>query len=237
MWMTDVFNSFKQSFIDLSPSLLDGLTISVLVTFISVLAVIILGFVLCMMLLSKSKLLHAAAKVHIFCIRGTPFMVQLYIVFFGIPQLCTNLGFELRFSAFMASVITCSINGSAYMADVFRTSIEAVDHGQIEAAKSLNVSKFYIMSNVILPQALRTCISSIGNQLIITFKDTSICSAIALCDIVYMGKLYIGRTMRPFMTYIVISVFYIVVISLVSILIRYIEGRLSFGIKDSDKKC
>ena len=159
-------------------------------------------------------------------------MVQLYITFFGIPQLLGFAGIDFHFSAFTASVLTCSINGGAYMTEVFRGSILSVEKGQIEAAKSLGVSRFNTMKSVIMPQALRNSISSIGNQFIITFKDTSICSAIALMDIVYMGKLYIGRTLKPFVTYLVISVFYMFVIAIVSLAIKYIEERLRYENKN-----
>lgn len=225
-------NEFLNTFIELSPSLLKGLGVTVEVTFLSIIFVMLLGFISCLMQLSKSSVLRTISKIYVFCIRGTPFIVQLYITFFGIPQMLGYFGFDFHFSAFAASVLTCSFNGGAYMTEVFRGSILSVESGQIEAAKSLGVSRFHTMKSVIMPQALRNSISSIGNQFVITFKDTSICSAIALMDIVYMGKLYIGRTLKPFVTYLVISVFYILVISAVSLLIKYIEGKLRYESKN-----
>ncbi len=228
----ELFEYFRTTFIELYPSLLQGLKVTVEVTFISIIFVMLIGFISCMMELSHFRVLRALSKLYVFCIRGTPFMVQLYITFFGIPQLLGFAGIDFHFSAFTASVLTCSINGGAYMTEVFRGSILSVEKGQIEAAKSLGVSRFNTMKSVIMPQALRNSISSIGNQFIITFKDTSICSAIALMDIVYMGKLYIGRTLKPFVTYLVISVFYMFVIAIVSLAIKYIEERLRYENKN-----
>lgn len=228
----ELFEYFRTTFIELYPSLLQGLKVTVEVTFISIIFVMLIGFISCMMELSHFRVLRALSKLYVFCIRGTPFMVQLYITFFGISQLLGFAGIDFHFSAFTASILTCSINGGAYMTEVFRGSILSVEKGQIEAAKSLGVSRFNTMKSVIMPQALRNSISSIGNQFIITFKDTSICSAIALMDIVYMGKLYIGRTLKPFVTYLVISVFYMFVIAIVSLAIKYIEERLRYENKN-----
>ncbi|MCQ2515171.1 MAG: amino acid ABC transporter permease [Ruminococcus sp.] len=232
MWWYEQLQIFKTSFIELYPTLIEGLKVTMIVTLIAFIGVILLGFISCLMQLSKFKILNALSKIYVYCIRGTPFLVQLFIVFFGIPQFFDAMGFDFRISAFWASVVTCAINGGAYMTEVFRTSIQAVDVGQIEAAKSLGISKFYTMSRIIIPQAIRTSISSIGNQFIITFKDTSVCSVVALKDIVYMGKLYIGRTMQSFVTYMIIGVFYIVIITLASILIHFIERRLNYANKN-----
>lgn len=236
MWLIRQIQMFSDVFADLFPSLLEGLKVTLQVTLLSVIGVTLLGVIFCAMKLSGVRIVRAAANIYVYCIRGTPFIVQLFLVFFGLPQLAEMAGGNLKINSFWASVITCCVNGGAYITDVFRTSIISVDKGQKEAASSLGISKFNTYRKIIIPQALRLSISAIGNQIIITFKDTSICSIIALGDIVYKGKLYIGRTMQPFVTYMVIGVFYIVIISVISVIIHCIERRLNNEIKNRDKR-
>lgn len=230
----NLLNEFCTSFADLTPSLLQGLLLTIEVTLVSIVFVMLLGFVSCMMQLSNNLFLKTLSKIYVFSIRGTPFMVQLYITFFGIPQLLSFFNIDFHFSAFVASVITCSINGGAYMTEVFRGSFLSVDKGQFEAADSLCVPRHITMQKIIIPQALRNSIGAIGNQFIITFKDTSICSAIALMDIVYMGKLYIGRTLKPFITYIIIGLFYMAVVFVVTMTFKKIERQLRYENKNCD---
>lgn len=230
----NVLSEIWTSFTDVAPSLLQGLLLTVEVTLISIVFVMLLGFVSCMMQLSNNVILRTLSKIYVFSIRGTPFMVQLYIIFFGIPQLLSFFDIDFHFSAFLASVITCSINGGAYMTEVFRGSILSVDKGQFEAADSLCVPRYITMQKIIIPQSLRNSIGAIGNQFIFTFKDTSICSAIALMEIVYMGKLYIGRTLKPFITYIIIGLFYMAVIFVVTMVFKRIERHLRYENKNSD---
>ncbi|MDO5558090.1 MAG: amino acid ABC transporter permease [Oscillospiraceae bacterium] len=236
MWLTNQLKMFKDVFADLFPSLIEGLTVTLQVTVISVFGVTLLGVIFCAMKLSGVRLVRAAANIYVYCIRGTPFIVQLFLVFFGLPQLIQMSGGDFRINSFWASVVTCSINGGAYITDIFRTSIISVDKGQKEAAFSLEISKFNTYRKIIIPQALRLSISAIGNQIIITFKDTSICSIIALGDIVYKGKLYIGRTMQPFVTYMVIGVFYIIIISILSVAVHCVERGLNNDTENTDKK-
>ncbi len=227
----DFFKVAKEVF----PSLLKGLGVTVEVTVISLTIALILGLAMCLMGRSKVFILNAISKFYIWIIRGTPFIVQLFIIYFGIPQLFQSLGGALRFTSAQAAVITLSLNAGAYISEIFRGGINAVDPGQNEAARSLGMSQKSCMFKVILPQALRISIPSLCNQFIITLKDTSLAQAIALAEIVYMGKMYVGRTMQSFSTYVLIGLMYLVVITILSAGIKYIERRMDYGNRTQNK--
>ncbi len=220
---------------DVLPSLLKGLKVTVEVTVMSLAIALVLGLAMCLMGQSKIKPLEWISKFYIWIIRGTPFIVQLFIIYFGVPQLVQSLGGDFRLSSEQAAVMTLSLNAGAYISEIFRGGIQAVDKGQTEAARSLGMSKMSTMFKVILPQAIRISIPSLCNQFIITLKDTSLAQSIALAEIVYQGKIYVGRTMQSFNTYLLIGMIYLVVITILSALIKHIEKRLDYGNKDQGK--
>ncbi|NCC07560.1 MAG: amino acid ABC transporter permease [Clostridia bacterium] len=213
-----------------SPMLFSGMGITILVTVYALVIAFILGIAACLMCISDSKVLNLISRFYVWVIRGTPFIVQLFIIYFGIPQLIQSLGASgFRMTSMQAAVITLSLNAGAYMAEIFRGGIQAVDIGQMEAARSLALPKWTAMRKVILPQAVRICIPSLGNQFIITLKDSSLAQVIGLAEIVYQGKIYVGRTMQSFSTYLLIGIFYLVLISILQFALSKIEKRLALG--------
>nr|AGS53565.1 ABC transporter ATP-binding protein [uncultured bacterium contig00062] len=154
-----------------------------------------------------------------------------FFIYFGIPQLIQSFGINFRLTPFAAGVITLSLNAGAYIAEIFRGGIEAIDHGQMEAARSLGLSHYRAMFKIILPQAVRISIPSLVNQFIISLKDTSIISIISLADIVYQARIYIGRTMQSFATWTIVGLFYLVIVTVLSQLSIYVEKRLDYGQK------
>lgn len=210
--------------------LFSGMGITILVTVYALVIAFILGIAACLMRISDSKVLNLISRFYVWVIRGTPFIVQLFIIYFGIPQLIQSLGASsFRMTSIQAAVITLSLNAGAYMAEIFRGGIQAVDIGQMEAARSLALPKWTAMRKVILPQAVRICIPSLGNQFIITLKDSSLAQVIGLAEIVYQGKIYVGRTMQSFSTYLLIGIFYLVLISILQFALSKIEKRLALG--------
>lgn len=212
--------------------LLKGMSVTAQVTVLSLLIAIVLGLVSCLMGMSKFKVLSFISKFYIWLIRGTPFIVQLFIIYFGIPQFIMAIGISgFKISAFAAATITLALNAGAYISEIFRGAINAVDKGQMEAARSLGLSKSKAMIKVVLPQAFKICIPSLCNQFIITLKDSSLASTISLKEIVFQGQQYAFSTYKMFATYIMIGVAYLVVISILSFLIKLIERRLDVGNK------
>lgn len=160
-------------------------------------------------------------------------IVQAFLVFFAFPQLIQLIVPGFRIEPFVAGFITLSLNAGAYMSEIFRGGIEAVDKGQIEAARSLGMSKGKTTFKVVLPQAFKICIPSLVNQFIITVKDSSILSVIGLSDIVNQAKGYVGRTYDFFPTYIIVAAYYLVVISILMVISKFIEKKLNYDKKSN----
>lgn len=224
---TDIGRVVRQA----SPLLLQGIWVTAQITVVSLLIAVVLGLLMCLLGMSKYRPLTYISKFYLWLIRGTPLMVQAFFVYFGLPQLIQAMGIDFRFTPFSAGVITLSLNAGAYIAEIFRGGIQAVDPGQTEAARSLGMSQSHTMVRVVLPQAVRIAIPSLVNQVIITLKDTSILQVISLAEIVYQAKIYIGRTMESFATWTVVAVMYLVLISILTWLSRWLERRLDYGNK------
>ncbi|HEX3012441.1 MAG TPA: amino acid ABC transporter permease [Syntrophomonadaceae bacterium] len=209
------------------PLLLEGLWITVEVTVLSLLLAFVLGLVSCFMSLSSNRPLRSISKIYIAIIRGTPLLVQVFYIYFAIPQLFQYLGLDLRFTPFTAGLITLTLNAGAYMSEIFRGAVNAVNPGQMEAARSLGLSHGQAMKKVVLPQALRICLPSLVNQFIITLKDSSLISVIGLADIMYQAKIYVGRSMESFATYTWVALFYFIVIAILTQVAKTVERRVS----------
>jgi His/Glu/Gln/Arg/opine family amino acid ABC transporter permease subunit len=214
-----------------SPLLMRGLVITVQTTIIALIIALALGLIACLAGMSRFPVPRIIAKAYIWVIRGTPLLVQVFFVYFGVPQLLQSLGFDFRLTPFVAGVITLSMNAGAYIAEIFRGGIEAIDHGQMEAARSLGLSHYRAMFKIILPQAVRISIPALVNQFIISLKDTSIISIISLADIVYQARIYIGRTYQSFATWTIVGLFYLVIITVLSQISTQVEKRLDYGQK------
>ena len=212
---------------DAFPLLLKGLGMTVQVTVISLVFAVVIGIITCLFGMAKIRLLRWIAKFYIWLIRGTPMLVQAMYIYLAVPQLVQLItGSQFTISIFAASLMTLTLNAGAYMAEIFRGAIEAVNKGQMEAARSLGLSYGQSMVKIILPQAVRICLPSLVNQCIITLKDSTILYAIGLSEIMYYGKIYVGRTFEVFATYTWIALFFLVIISILSFVSRRIERRL-----------
>ncbi|MDR2864433.1 MAG: amino acid ABC transporter permease [Spirochaetaceae bacterium] len=215
------------------PLLLKGMGVTLETTLIALVLAVIFGLCACLMRISRLTPLRVMAKAYIGLIRGTPLLVQTFFVYFGVPQLIQSFGIDFRLSAFAAGIITLSLNAGAYIAEIFRGGISAVDSGQMEAARSLGFTYGRAMYRVVLPQALRVSIPSLVNQFIISLKDTSIISVISLAEICYQAKIYIGRTMQSFVTWTIVGLFYLVIILILSQLSSSVEKKLNYGRKST----
>ncbi len=218
--------SFFEVAVQVWPMLMKGLVVTVEVTVLSLAIAAVLGMTSCLMGMSAIKPVSWLSKFYVWIIRGTPFIVQLFIIYFGIPQFLSQMGFDIRFTSFQAAAATLALNAGAYMSEIFRGGVQAVDKGQMEAARSLGLPKSRSMVKIILPQALRISIPALGNQCIITLKDSSLAQTIALAEIVYMGKIFVGRTMQSFYTYLLIGIVYLVIITVLQVILARIERRM-----------
>jgi len=207
--------------------LLQGLGMTIVVSLIAIVAGIVIGFISCMLVLSRIWPLRWLAQAYVWVIRGTPMIVQAFIVYFGVPQLVRLFVQGFTISPFAASTITLSINAGAYLSEIFRAGINAVDPGQVEAARSLGMSQGRTMMRIILPQAVRITIPSLVNQFIITVKDSSILSVIGLAEEDNKAKVYVGASYQFFATYMLVAVYYLAFISLLMVAARRLERRLN----------
>lgn len=218
----NIFETFRESL----PYLVDGFQITLYAWFVSIIIGVVLGLVACLLRLSKISILRGIGWVYIWIIRGTPMIVQAFVVYFGFSQ---ALG--IRMSPLMAGIITLSLNCGAYLAEIFRSGIQAVPKGQEEAARSLGMGKARTMMRIILPQAFKIAVPPMVNQFIITLKDTSILTVIGMPEIVNEAQQYIMIHLDYFETYICVALFYLVVISLLMLLSNYIEKKIGYDRK------
>ena len=212
---------------------LQALGYTLLLAVISVLLAVIPALLLAFMRLSKNKFVRGISGAYIAIFRSTPLLVQLSIIYFGlfgaisIPRLYL-FGF-IDISRFIPGVVALALNSSAYVAEIFRAGILAVDAGQTEAARSLGLSSVQAMKLVVLPQAIRTMIPSIINQFIITLKDTSILSVIGFPELVNTAKNVNANIMRSLEVWFIVGVMYLIVITLLSRFAKRMERRLNRG--------
>ena len=199
-------------------------------TLVAIVFATLIGLIVSMLSLSRIRLFKLIGKLYVDLFRGVPMIVLIMFVYFGIPQGMRNLGVEgFRFTVFTAGVIALSFNAGAYMAEIIRGGIMAVDKGQSEAALSLGLPSNMNMRFVVLPQALKIMVPSILNHFIISLKDTSIISVISFAEIVRTGQIIIARSASyTLQVWTVVGCMYLLIITPISYLGRYIEKRIKY---------
>ena len=213
--------------------LLKSLGNTMLLTLLALVFALVIGLIFALMNVGKNRVFNLIGTIYVDAVRGVPLIVLAYFFYFGIPQGVKSLGFtDFRLTALQAGVAALAMNCGAYMAEIIRAGIESVDKGQMEAARSLGLPYGTSMRRVVLPQAIRTMIPSIINQFIITLKDTSILSAIGFPELTNTGKTVASNTMALIQTWAVIALFYLVVITLLSKLAKYMERRIKRGTEE-----
>jgi len=205
--------------------LLSGLGVTVQVTFFSAIIGVFLGLILALMKLGdKSKGIlrfpYIFASAFIDVIRGTPSVVQLLIIYHIVFRQVKGM------PAVFIAIIAFSINSSAYVAEIFRGGILAVDYGQTEAGTSLGLSKFQTMRYIVIPQALKNAFPSLANEFIVLMKETAIVGYIALQDLTKAGDFIISRTYNAFIPLITVAIIYFTIIKILTKLFNAFEGRL-----------
>ncbi|MCI8631169.1 MAG: amino acid ABC transporter permease [Firmicutes bacterium] len=223
MSTADIINSYGHL-------LIEALGQTLLLALYSLFFACIIGLIFGIMSVVKNRFCRAVSFVFVYAIRGVPMIVLAFFVFFGVPQFVKQtFGIPLVLTGLQAGTICLSMNCGAYMSEIIRGGIQSVDKGQMEAARSLGLPYWRSMQRVVLPQAIKTMIPSIINQFIITLKDTSILSVIGFPELVNSAKNVIANTFQAFRVWALVALMYLVVITLLSLLAKYIEGRLARG--------
>lgn len=201
---------------------LKGIKITILISLIGVALGSILGAFVALMKLSKIKIISWIASIYIEILRGTPMLVQLFIVFFGITA---ALGLDI--SALVCGTIALVINSSAYIAEIIRAGINAVDKGQMEAARSLGLNYRQTMKSVIMPQAIKNILPALGNEFVTLIKESSIVSTIGVGEIMFNAQVVQGISFDPFTPLLVAAALYFVLTFVLTRIMNMIEGRLN----------
>lgn len=195
---------------------LSGTYNTLLLSLLTVVFGLLGGILLCMMKVSKIWFLDKLATIYIAFIRGTPLLVQLYIVYYGLKNI----------PMFAAGVIAMTVNASAYIAEIVRAGIASIDKGQSEASKSLGLSTWITYRHVILPQAFKNILPALGNEFIVLIKESAIVSVIGLHDLMYNVDTIRGITYKPFEPLLVAAMIYFILTAFLSKGVSVIERRL-----------
>lgn len=201
---------------------LKGIKITILISLIGVALGSILGAFVALMKLRKIKIISWIASIYIEILRGTPMLVQVFIVFFGITA---ALGLDI--SALVCGTIALVINSSAYIAEIIRAGINAVDKGQMEAARSLGLNYRQTMKSVIMPQAIKNILPALGNEFVTLIKESSIVSTIGVGEIMFNAQVVQGISFDPFTPLLVAAALYFVLTFVLTRIMNMIEGRLN----------
>ena len=202
------------------PMLLKGLQVTLYIFVIAIIIGFLVGLVIALFRLAPIKILNWIAKAYVDAIRGTPFIVQLFFIYFGINSLQI-----VSLNSTTAGIITVAINAGAYFAEIIRAGIQSIDKGQTEAARSIGFTGAQTMRYIILPQAFRRMLPTITNQSIISLKDTSLLSVIGIADLTQQGQIQASATFEAFKIWLAVGVIYFIVIYLLTLLANFVERR------------
>ncbi|KIU51758.1 amino acid ABC transporter permease [Pseudomonas putida] len=207
--------------LDSAPFLLKGAYFTVFLSLGGMFFGLLIGFGLALMRLSAIKLLSWTARVYVSFFRGTPLLVQLFMIYYGLPQ----LGIEL--DPLPAALIGFSLNMAAYACEILRAAISSIDRGQWEAAASIGMTRGQAMRRAILPQAARTALPPLGNSFISLVKDTALAATIQVPELFRQAQLITARTFEIFTMYLAAALIYWVLASALAHLQNRLEARVN----------
>ena len=207
--------------------LTNGLLLTLQITFFAVLLGVVLGFSVALVReahrsTEKFRLLSTIGGIYLTVIRGTPVVVQLMLIYFGIFA-------SVRIPPILVAIIAFGINSGAYQAEIFRSGIEAVPRGQFEAGRSLGFSYWQTMWRIVMPQAIKNVIPTLANEFIVLLKETSVAGYVALADLTKGGDIIRSRTFSPFLPMLAVALIYLCLVMIFSAGVKYLERRLKTG--------
>ncbi|MBQ9334692.1 MAG: amino acid ABC transporter permease [Lachnospiraceae bacterium] len=206
--------------------LIPGIKVTIPLTVLSFAVSLVLGLLLALVLVAKIPVLKTIAFIYIWIFRGTPLIVQLFIIFFGLP------GLGIMIEAFPAAVLAFGLNLAAYNAEVFRSAIDAIPTGQMEAAYMVGLSYPQAMTRIVLPQAFKIAFPSLFNNLISLLKDTSLASSITVVELFTSAQQIAARTYEPFALYCEAALIYLVFSTVLTWLQSWLESKLVWKSRD-----
>jgi arginine/lysine/histidine/glutamine transport system substrate-binding/permease protein len=200
-----------------------GVPWTILLTVLSFLFGLIGGTLVAIALISPYKWLKIICRIYVDFFRGTPMLVQLFLIYFGLPGLFREIGLNIDLDRLPAALFALSLNVAAYLAEIMRGGIQSIDNGQWEACSSLGMSPMQTMREVIFPQAFRRMLPPLGNEFITLIKDTSLAAVIGFEELFRQGQLMVATTYKAFEIYIAVAVVYLVLTTLSSVVFKRLE--------------
>lgn len=182
---------------------------------------VLLGLITCFARMSKVRLFRNTAKVYIEIVRGTPLLVQLFFIYYGLPEL------GIVMSGFVAGTIGLTINFGAYLAELFRGGIQSVSSGQHEASRALNLTTLQRLHYVVIPQAARTIFPALSNYALVLVKETSLVAIISVSELLRSGEMLAAATFEPLFVYSLVAGIYMVMCGIISMMFQRGEKKLS----------
>lgn len=207
--------------IDSLPSLLKATLMTILLAAISIIIALVLGFFAAIVRILKVRILNGIATSYVSIIRGTPLLVQIFVIYYGLPQIGISL------DPISSGVVALSLNAGAYLSESFRAAILAVDNGQMEASLSMGMTYSQALRRIILPQSLRIAIPTLSNTFIVLIKDTSLVSVITVTELLQMSSLIIAKTFEPLTIYLLAAAIYWILITFFTTILDKLEVRTS----------
>jgi arginine/lysine/histidine/glutamine transport system substrate-binding/permease protein len=218
------------------PTLLKGTLITLQLAVVSVFLGLIGGSLIGVARLSAIKPLQWSARAYIDFFRGTPLLVQIFMIYFGLPPLFQAIGLSFTFNRFAAAIVALSCNSAAYIAEIVRGGIQSIETGQSEAAQSLGLDSVQTLRYVVFPQAFRRMLPPLGNEFITLLKDTSLVAVIGFEELFRQGQLIAAENYRPFELYATVSLIYLALTLLSSQGFSFLERRMNPTQRDKTKK-
>lgn len=205
------------------PLLLKGAGLTLEITALAVGIGLFLGLLIGMGQISRHRFLRWPAKVYVDVIRGTPLLIQIFIIYFALPNIIGE-----RIDPFVAAVVACSLNSGAYIAEIFRAGIQSISLGQLRAGLSLGLTHGQSMRYIVLPQAFKRIIPPLGNEFIAMLKDSSLVSVIGFEELTRSGQLIIAETYATMEIWTVVAFLYLIMTLTISQIVGYLERRYRF---------
>ncbi len=202
---------------------------TILISVLAYLLAMIIGLIVGIGRISRSPVIRWLAAAYINVLRGVPLLVLIFFVYFG-------LGKVINLDRFVAGVLAVGVCYGAYMAEIFRSGIEAIDYGQHEAAMSLGMTRWQTLRYIILPQSIRIVVPPAANEFIATLKDSSLVSIIGLRELTRAGREYANQTFLDFQTWLVVGIMYLILTLTLTRLVKYIEKKVAIAGYGSEKK-
>lgn len=205
-------------------SLLHGAAVTIEITVASLVLSCIVGLVIGMARLNSSnRVVYTLASTYVLFFRGTPLLVQLFLLFFGLPQ------FNITLPAFFCGIIGLGLYSGSYVSEIVRGAIQSIDRGQMEAARSMGMSHAKAMRIIIIPQAVLRMIPPLGNEFIALIKNSALVSLLTIADLMHEGQVIISTSYRSLEVYLAVAAMYLVLTTVAGLILRGAEKKLRVG--------